>query len=474
MFFINKKAFFLLLIALSCLIVPISAQNKEKNKQKNQTKSSISAEKRKQSALFADALREFYSEDYTSAERDFRQVLAKDAKNDAVYFMLARIRKVSKDYAGAAYYLNEALKINKSNEWYKIDLAEVYDLMGDYKQSSKLWEEICKLKPENEFYLITLSDAYINMEQYTKVIDVYNRLEVLEGYNEDITAAKATIWLYVNDIKHAIAEYDKLIKEFPSEPRYYVLAGNIYQANNMSDKALAYYQQALKLDPDNSLANMAMADYYNTKGDAASTFSALQKAFADTEIDISEKLPFLKTYLGRAVKTPNPTTVGQCEQLALTLTTAHPDRVEGFASMATIKMLCKQHNEAKQYFEQALAIEGATYTLWEDYFYCLSLLKDYETMISKGEEVLTLFPTNASMLYNIANAYFAEKQYSKAIELLQEAAIYTYDNNLQANIYNVLGDCHEALGNEEEAIKNWKIALRKGLDTQKKIDNATN
>lgn len=460
----------LLLLALMLCVPSLPAQ---KNKKQKSAKTVITDEQRKQSALFADALREFYAGNHEAAENSFRQVLAKDPKNDAVYYMLARIRKEGKNLAGAAYYLNEALKIDKSNVWYKVELAEVYDLMEDYKSAIKIWEEICKLKPENEYYLFTLSEDYIHQEEYTKVIEVYNKLEVLEGYNDELTSAKVSIYLYLNDVKSAVGEYDKLIREFPTEPRYQVMAGNIYQSNNMPEKALPYYQSALRLAPDNTMANMAMADYYLSKGDEQQAYESLLKAFRDPQIDMDDKLPFLKQYFTKAVKNTSKESVGQCKELSLAVAEAHPERVEGWASLATLSMMGKNYDTARGYFEKALAIDQSSYALWEDYFYCLSQQKDFTSMISKGKEVMELFPTNAAMLYNIANAYFSEKNYAKAIELLQQAAVYSYDNNLLANIYNVLGDCQKELGNNSEAVKNWKIALQKGINTQEKIQQAT-
>lgn len=465
-----KKFLPLLLIFSLLMAMPnVSAQKKQKKSKEKGKTTAISDETRKQSALFADALREFYAGNYETAENTFRQVLAKNEKNDAVYYMLARIRKEGKNYSGAEYYLKEALKLDKTNVWYKVELAEVYDLMEDYKNSTKLWEEICKLKPENEYYLFTLSEDYINLEEYTKVIEVYNKLEVLEGYNEEITSAKVAIWLYLNDIKNAVGEYDKLIKEFPSEPQYYVLAGNIYQSNNMPDKALVYYQNALKIDPNNTMANMAMADYYMGQGDEKAAYNALLKSFADQHIPIDNKMPFLKKYFTKAAKNPTEESVSQAIQLSQSISQAHPERVEGWATMASLCLIEKKYDKARGYFEQALAIDHSSYALWEDYFYCLSQQKDNKSMIAKGKEVLDLFPTNAAMLYNIAHAYYEEKEYTKAIELLQQAAVYSYENNLLANIYNILGDCHKALGHKEEAVKNWKIAQQKGINTEEKI-----
>ena len=462
------RIFLLLFIALALCVPSLNAQKNKKHKTKN-AKIVITDEQRKQSALFADALREFYAGNNEVAETSFRQVLAKNPNNDAVYYMLARIRKENKNYAGAAYYLNEALKIDKSNVWYKVELAEIYDLMEDYKNAIKMWEEICKLKPENEYYLFNLSEDFIHQEEYAKVIEVYNKLEVLEGYNDELTNAKVSIWLYLNDIKNAVGEYDKLIHEFPTEPRYHVMAGNIYQSNNMPEKALPYYQAALQLDPNNTMANMAMADYYLGKGDEQEAFKALLKAFKDPQIEMDDKLPFLKKYFTKAVKNTSNESVTQCRELSKAVSSAHPERVEGWASLATLSMMEKKYDTARSHFEKAIAIDQSSYALWEDYFYCLSQLKDYASMIRRGKEVLELFPTNSAMLYNIANAYFFEKNYSKAVELLQQAAVYSYDNSLLANIYNVLGDCYKELGNNDEAVKNWKIALQKGINTQEKI-----
>ena len=444
----------------------------QKSKKSKGNKTVITDGQRQQSALFADGLREFYAGNYEASENTFRKVLAQNGKNDAVYYMLARIRKNGKNYSGAAYYLQEAIKLDKNNIWYKVELAEVYDLMEDHKNAIKLWEEICKQKPENEMYLFALSEDYLSLEQYTKVIDIYNKLEILEGYNEDITAAKVAIWLYLNDVKNAVGEYDKLIKEFPSEPSNYVHAGNIYQSNNMPEKALAYYQAALKIDPDNTMANMALADYYMSKGDEQAAFQSLLKAFTDQQIPIDNKLPFLKRYFNKAAKTPSKENLGQCQQLSTILTEVHPDRVEGWATLASLHLIEKEYEPARNFFEQALKIDQSSYALWEDYFYCLSQQQDNKAMITQGQKVLELFPTNAAMLFNIAHAYYAEKEYSKAIELLQQAAVYSYDNNLLANIYNLLGDCQQELSNKDEAIKNWKIALQKGLNTQDKIVKA--
>ncbi|MEG2070866.1 MAG: tetratricopeptide repeat protein [Bacteroidales bacterium] len=458
-------AFILLLLLLLGLNMP-DAWAQKKKKEKKKAPVEISEETRKQSVQFADGLREFYADDYTNAENNFRAVTAKNNQHDAAYYMLSRIRKASKDYGGAVYYLNEAIKINKNNEWYKIELAEVYDLMGDYKSSAKLWEEICKLKSSNEYYLFSLAEAYLNQDDYLKVIAAYDKIENLVGYNEEITNAKKNIWLYLNNVKNAVGEYDKLIKEFPYEAKYYVMAGNIYQTNNMPDKAITYYQNALKIDPNNALANHSMADYYESKGDSENSFKALLIAFKSSQLPIEEKLVTLKSYLSTAVRSLDKAKIEQSELLAEAVAEAHPESVEGWATIASLKLLQKNYIEAKKYFEKAVTIDRSQYTLWEDYFYSLSQLKDYQSIINNKETVLELFPTNAAMLYAIGIAYYKEAQSEKAIDYLKKALSYSYDNLLLSNIYNALGDIYQDLNNPDEALKNWKMAQKKGMKTE--------
>ncbi|MBQ9435132.1 MAG: tetratricopeptide repeat protein [Bacteroidales bacterium] len=419
------------------------------------------------SQKFADGLREFYSADYKSAETSFRYVLSKNPSHDASYFMLAKIRNQQKEYAGASYYLQEAIKLDKKNIWYKVMLAETYDLMNDYAASTKLWKEICKLQPANEQYLILLSQAYLNNEQYKNVVKTYDQIEILIGYNEEITEAKKNIWLYFNDVKRAAGEYDKLIKEFPYEPKHYVNAGNIYLTNGMPEKALTYYKRAAEIAPNDPYANMAMANYYQQKGDEDNYYNVLLRAFQSHELAADEKLTYLKQYLTAAMKNRgNAQTQSRCEKLASTFVEVHPDMVEGWATMGILKLNMGKYEDAKMAFERSLSMDNTHFTIWEDYLFVLSQLKDYKTIISCEKDLSELFPSNASMMYCLGRAFQKEGNPTKALEYLKAASTYSYDSRQLAQIYNTMGDAYQALDNKEDAMKYWRMAKQKGMNTQ--------
>lgn len=466
---VKKIVVFILFSEL--LLSPIFSQNFPKN----ETKAVVRDETRKLSASFADGLKEFYTDNFSSAESDFRFVISKNPQNDAAFFMLSKIRSANKDFAGAAYYLQEAMKIDKHNEWYVVEMAKVCDNLGDYKQSSKYWEEVCKLKPSNEFYLFSLADAYLNYEKYYEVIKVYDRLEKLVGKNDEITDAKKNIYLYLNDVKSAVAEYDKLIKEFPYEVKYYIQAGNIYLTNNMPDKAFEYFQNALKIDKDNPYVYLSLANYYQDKNKEEESFKSLLTAFKSDELEMEEILPVLKSYFSAALTTKDEKNIKKTRQLVDVIIVSHPDALEGWATLAGLQLLKGSYEDARISLEKALSVNSTQYTIWEDYLFVLSQLKDYQTIANNEAEISELFPTNAVMLYSLGMAFQNLKQPDLAVNYLNQAAMYAFETSLLARIYFVLGDAYFDLKNYPEAISNWKLAQKKGLSNPEisaKIENA--
>lgn len=464
------------LIFSLCILLtfPASADAQKKKKRNESNTTEISSETRQQSVIFADGLRNFYSDNMSAAETNFRNVLYKNSKNDAAYYMLSKIRSSKEDYAGAAFYMEEARKIDKNNVWYLIELAEIYDNMGDYKNSSKLWEEVCRQKTDNEYYLFALADSYLEQERYLDVIKTYTQMEKILGMNDDISDAKKNIYLYLNDVKSAVGEYERLINAYPYEVRYYLEAGNIYMTNNMPDKAYPFYERALTIDPENPLTQLTLANYYSVKGDSEKSYNATLSSFKSPNLPIEEKLPALTAYFSLAAKNGDPAATKKAVQLTDALLKAHPESFEAWSIMGGLQLLENRYSEAKVSFEKALALNNSQFTVWEDYLYTLEHLEDYQAMANCAKEVTELFPTHSIILYNIGVAYMKLNQPEQAVEYLNQASLYAYEMAFLASIYDLMGDAYMKMDNATEAVKNWKLAQRKGLNSQEIKDKITN
>jgi tetratricopeptide (TPR) repeat protein len=453
------SVFFLLLSPFSFL----HAQKKQKVQPAKQTEAIY--DERKQSVVFADGLREFYSQNYSAATKSFQNVLVQNPKNHAAYYLLHKVATEQKDFLLASHYLKEAIKLDKKNEWYQIDLAGVYENLGDYANAAKIWEEICKVKYQNEYFLMSLANNYLQLGKLQEVIKVYDKIEGILGKNDDLTETKKNIWLYLNDVKNAVREYEKLLEIYPYEIGYYITAGEIYLSNNMPDKAFPFFQKAINIDGDNPVLNLVLANYYETIKKPVESFDVLLKAFSSKELEIEEKLPTLKKYLANAFRLQTPEILEKTRKLAIATTDAHPHDLEGWTVVAKLNGLENNFDAAKLFYEICLEIDKTQYAIWEDYLFVLSKLKDYQTIIANEKLVEEYFPTNANIQYGMALALYKEKLFENALKAAKQALAFTFDNNFVAELNLLLGDITFELGQKEDAIKYWKTAQRRGINT---------
>ena len=452
---------FLLFLPLLFPLTSVFAQKKQKNNKQNEA----TYDERAQSTIFANGLREFYSQNYSSAKKSFEEVLSQNPKNHAAYYLLHKVATELQDYLLASHYLKEAIKLDKKNEWYQIDLAGVYENLGDFANAVKIWEEICKTKYNNEYYLMSLANGYLQLGKLQEVIKVYDRIEHILGKNDGLTETKKNIWLYLNDVKNAVREYEKMLELYPYEIGYYIIAGEIYLSNNIPDKAFPFFQKAMQIDSENPYLNISMSNYYELIKKPVESFDALLKAFSSKELDIEEKIPILKKYLADAFIQQTPEILNKTEKLAQATAEAHPFELEGWASLAKLNSLQNKFEEAKILYEKCIEIDETQYSIWEDYFFVLFKLEDFKTIVANENLVKEYFITNATIQYGLALALYKEQRFDNAFKAAKQALSFTFENNFVAELNLLLGDIAIELGEKEEAVKYWKTAQRRGIST---------
>jgi len=337
----------------------------------------------------------------------------------------------------------------------------------------KIWEDICKVKYTNEYYLMSLASSYLHLGKLQEVIKVYDRIENIVGKNDDLTEVKKNIWLYLNDVKNAVREYEKLLEFYPHEIEYYIIAGEIYLSNNMPDKAFPFFQKAMEIDAQNGALNLMLSNYYEHMKKTTESYEALLKAFSCNDLEIEEKLPFLKIYMANAFRLQTPEILEQTDKLAIALGTAHPYDLEGYAAIEKLNALQNNFPAAKLFYEICIELDKSQYAIWEDYLYVLSKLEDYQTIAANEKLIEEYFPTNATIQYGLALALYQEKLFEGALKAAKQALSFTFENSFVADLNLLLGDIAIELGQKEEAVKYWKTAQRRGINTaelQNKIE----
>jgi tetratricopeptide (TPR) repeat protein len=168
-------------------------------------------------------------------------------------------------YAGERAYLRQSksqLLLGKTEEAMKSiekhlerfpDDPEAYFTKGlIYHQEKNLPEaaswilKAAELEPTSQNYRLTLADIYNESGEIRKAAEVYQGIidsgEEFEGIHEKLGEA----YIRINRFQEAEIPLKKAIEQNPDSFNAYFLLGRSYQSRGFEDKAVEYYEEALK------------------------------------------------------------------------------------------------------------------------------------------------------------------------------------------------------------------------------------
>ena len=164
----------------------------------------------------------------------------------------------------------------------------------------------------------------------------------------------------------------------------------------------------------------------------------------------------MRSCMAAAVRSKSQSDIQRAANMAETLIQTHPTESEGYVCKARLNVMVQRYAEALPLYDQALKLDNTSFALWEDYFYVISKLNQYNKMLQYEEEVQELFPQNAAVLYQLGLAYLQEKNADKAIDYLKQALALSYESDKKALVNKALGDAYHLKGDEATADAYWR------------------
>jgi tetratricopeptide (TPR) repeat protein len=245
----------------------------------------------------------------------------------------------------------------------------------------------------------------------------------------------------------------------PREVRYYTMLADVYDANNMPDKAFNVYQDLQKVDGQNPDIDLALYRYYHKKGDENKATEYLNKAFNNKELSVQTKIAMLQPYFEMAIKdsVKNNEALALCEKIVK----AHPNEAEAYALYGDLYRLKSKDSLALVAYKTALNIDNSKYSVWQQIFEIYSNQAQNDSLVSYTSQAQEIFPNNARVYYYAGLAYMQLKQNTKALQKLQRGEMITTDNpDLNANFNTLLGDTYHATKQYTQSDSCFEKALR--------------
>lgn len=407
--------------------------------------------------LFYSGLREKIVQNQSLAIDYFKQILSISPDNHNALYELGQIYFKKGELNTAKKYAQQAVTVATQNEWYWLLNANIYQQQQDFELLAYALDELIKLNPENLDYVFDKANAYFMTGKADEALLIYNGLEKQIGLSDQVLQGRQRIYLKNGNIAKAAQDLDQLILNNPTNVRYYLFLGDLYFANKMGKEALAVYQKAKDLDPDNPFTSMAIAQILEAQGNEAEAFTEIQIAFKQSSLNIDQKVKVVLKYFDAF---PNQEAIDKAIVLSKIITEAHPQDPKAFSLYGDILFQNKKFQEAEKAYQEALKSNKNIFAIWEQLLRIQLTANNIKAVIKTGEEALSYFPNQYTLYFYTAVAYLQNKNYDQAISYFNMALSFEIDSkDIQAQIYGGLGDAYQAQKKYKESAAAFDQAL---------------
>ncbi len=359
----------------------------------------------------------------------------------------------------AQFFIEEACKLEPNNKWFQQMLATTLLENGKYSKAITSFKKLLEIDPKNEDWHFELASAFLLYNQPRNAINVYNDLEKHIGPYGMLFQQKKRIYSEIGDKAGAIRELEKWVKTEPRNLEALNELSELYLLSGKQAKAIQTLEKSLELKSDNASAFIMLSDLYRNNKEFDRSFDYTKKAFSSLDLGIDAKMRLLLTYYDWTDS--DSLLLSRAYNLIDILSETHPNDAKSFTIAGDYYYRDDNLEAAKTNFLRAAELDPSRYPIWQQLLIISFDLREYDEVITLGESVQELFPSQPISYYFVGLAYLQDKQYVSAIDQLNTGKLMVIDNpNLLAQFYASLGDAYHA----QEEIKESDEAYDKSLD----------
>ena len=154
----------------------------------------------------------------------------------------------------AATYLEEARSLGPAHFVVYQDLARVNLKMGRYSEALLLIRALRSLAPQQVVAFALEGDALRALGDRDGALEAYEAVLDLEPDDRRVRLARSGLWLEAGRYADALADAAALLQGEPEHADYLARRGEIYEAMQERERALADYRRVLELAPSHERA----------------------------------------------------------------------------------------------------------------------------------------------------------------------------------------------------------------------------
>lgn len=397
---------------------------------------------------------------YDAAYDLFSYCLSLDTASSPVLYELAMSQLQRNRPEKAVEMLKSAVAHSDDNFTYRMTLASLYRNLGMYGEASDSYEELVKRYPDKSELNYYLADALTQEGEIGAAIDAYNVLESTMGMNETLSLQKFKLYQTLKQPDKAFEEIEKLANKYPMNARYRLLMGDLHLENEETEKALACYQQAHEIDPDDPRYIVSMANYYDQTGDKEAAEQEIRDALVNEKLDVETKVGILSRYVQRLQQTQQG--IENANSLFQTLLDQHPEDTELKLMYGSLLMAQQKEEEAKFQFQLVTEMEPSNEGAWQQLLNISLKGEDIPEVIRICTRCKELFPEAPEYYFYLGIGYYMQEKYQESLDTYYAGLKIIPEGNgvVKSNFYGQIGDLYYQMEKMDEAYKAYDEALK--------------
>lgn len=412
---------------------------------------------------------------YQSAAFDmFSRALELNPKAAEVYYKLASCYFQLKDTITTRKYLAKAAKIDPQNDTFQERLAQVCTAQKDYDDAINAYERLYAINKTRIDVLQALLQLYAQKDNKKMMIDVLNRLELVNGTSEQLSLSKMQIYEEMGDKNKEYEELKKLVDNHPLELNYKVMLGNWFFNKGKRKEALAIYKAVLKEDPQQTAAKLSLVDYYNAIKDNNNAEALVEDILLSQKTDTDIKMAVLRQYIN-IYQTSNTKDSKKILHLFDKALTPPQSGADIYMLKAAFMDIIKMPNDSiDNIYQKVLQIEpdnvpariNLIYNIWNKHLF------DKVIELCKAAQLYN--PTEMVFYYFQGYALYQKHQNDEALEAFKKGVTQIKPDSkpdIVSDFYAIMGDILYEKGLTTEAFNAYDSCLSWKPDNYPALNN---
>lgn len=470
LYFIYCSLFAILLLFVSCSSSKITRQTGQKTIENTDCLSQ--EDQRKYDYYFLEGVRLKGKGEFDAAFEMYEHCLRIDPHASSALYEISQFYLFLKQPERALDALEKAVREDPGNFWYKQTLAAYHQSRGDFKKAIIVYEDMANQFSSKQEPLMVLIDLYSQAKDYPNAIKTLDRLEKKTGKSEQISMEKFRLYLTMNNDKQAFREIESLAKEHPNDLKYLSILGDIYLNNGKTKEAYDTYRKVLSQEPDNTMAMLSLASYYNKIGQKELYRQQLDSVLLNRKVDSDTKLNIMRQLIGQSEQTDKDSTK---------IISLFDSIIKEKQEDAQIAMLYAQYLILKGMEKESAPVLNKVLDLDPENIPArLQLLSyafknsDTDEAIRICEPALQYSPETLEFYYYLGLAYYQKERKDEALATYKKGLEQITPNSnklMVSDFYSMMGELYHTKGMKNEAYAAYDSSLIYNHDNVGTLNN---